>query len=341
MKSQSIRKGVSYFGNRHLKHFRKDLAEIKSFGFDYIIHTFCENDLRYYRETLKDFVYLSKDEGLEVYIDPWGVGKIFGGEAFSEFVASFPEECQILSTGRRIAAACPNRKRFQDFMSVWVEAACSLGADVIFWDEPHYYLDGSLAMRKPLTYRDWACHCEVCRKKFKEEFGHEMGKTLTPEVVKFRQSTLISFLKTLCDQVHKQGLRNAVCLLPVPLPKFSRILGIEDWRSLANLTEIDILSTDPYWALMNTSVEKFVRFFSKKIVELSREFGKESEVWIQAFKIPKVRAKEVLKAIQVASSFKPSRIAVWSYEATACMSELACDEPELIWNTIRNGFESI
>jgi hypothetical protein len=196
-------------------------------------------------------------------------------------------------------------------------------------------------MKHPLSYKEWACHCEVCRKKFKEEFGHEMEGSLTPEIVKFRQSSLIHFLKTLCGQVHEQGLKNAVCLFPVPLPSFSRILGIEDWRSLAVLKEIDILSTDPYWSLLNLPLEEFVGFFSEKIVKLAKEFGKESEIWIQAFKIPKARTKEISRAIEIVSSFDPSRIAVWSYKATACMSSLACDEPQIVWDNICNELKSI
>jgi hypothetical protein len=339
--NQTIKKGISYFGNRHLNHFRKDLSEIKSFSFNYIIHTFSENDLRYFGKTLRDFVQLSKDEGLEVYIDPWGVGKIFGGEAFSEFVAKYPQECQVLNSGERVAAACPNRKAFKNFMFEWVDKACELGGDVIFWDEPHYYLNSTLAIQHPLTYKKWACRCTVCLEKFKMQFGYEMGNGLTQDVFQFRQTCLLDFLKSLSGRVHDHGLRNAACLIPVPLPKVSRILGIEDWRFLANLKEIDILSTDPYWSLLGVSVEKFVGSFSKTIVDLATEFGKESEVWIQAFKIPKEREKEVLEAIQIASSFKPSRMAVWSYQATACMSELACENSERVWEIIRAGFKSI
>lgn len=333
-----LKKGVSYFANRYLKHFKEDLAEIVAFPFQYIIHTFSENDQLYYCDTLKDFVGLSKEKGLEVYLDPWGVGRVFGGEAFSKFVADHPEECQILSSGKRAAAACPNRRPFQDFMIAWVESACDLGGDVIFWDEPHYYLNGALALKDPEKYQDWACCCDVCQSQFQKEYGLSMKQDLTPEIARFREKSLILFLKKLCQRVHEKGLRNAVCLLPSPLPKFSRILGIEEWRSLACLKEIDILSTDPYWALMNRPVRDFVETISKRLTSLACEFDKESEIWIQGFKISKGREEEVFQAIQAAGFVKPSRIAVWSHDATSCMSELACDDAPLVWKKIREGF---
>ncbi len=335
------KKGISYFGNRYIKHFQEDLAEIVSFPFQYIIHTFSENDLLYYRKTLEDFVSLSKKSGLEVYLDPWGVGRIFGGEAFSKFVADFPGECQILASGKRVAAACPNRTSFQDFMMNWVEVACDLGPDVIFWDEPHYYVDGALALKNPDAYEDWGCCCDICRLQFSSEYGHSMGKTLTSEVIEFREKKLILFLKRLSERVHSKKIRNAVCLLPVPLPKFSRILGIEKWESLAGLKEIDILSTDPYWCLMNQPLHEFVGNFSKRVIELAQKFGKESEIWIQGFKIPLGKEKEVFEAIQLVESLNPSRMAVWSHQATDCMSELACDDSEKVWNEIRKGFHGL
>ncbi|MBI1882979.1 MAG: hypothetical protein HYS08_02100 [Chlamydiae bacterium] len=327
-----IKKGVSYFSNRYLSHFKEDLVEIQSFPFHYILHTFSENDLAYYRGTLQKMIALSKEAGLQVYVDPWGVGGVFGGEAFSRFVAQHPEECQVLSSGRRLAAACPARPRFLDFMKGWLEAVSQLKSDVVFWDEPHFYFENNLTSRN--SSEDWACCCDFCRHEFKKQWGHEMGPELTAEILTFREECLISFLRSLCSRAHQLGFKNAVCLVP----KFEKILGIEHWEKVASLPEVDILSADPYAILLNVQVRDFVREITQRVTGLAQKFGKESEIWVQAFRIPKGREEEVTWAIQEASSGKPSRLAVWSHRGTEAMSELSCDRPELVWEKVREGF---
>jgi hypothetical protein len=333
-----IKAGASYFGNRFLNHFRNDLLEFQSLPFHYIVHTFSENDLRFYKQTMQDFVLASKQAGMEVYMDPWGVGGLFGGEAFSEFAAKWPQECQVLSTGEMIPAACPGRESFFEFMCEWTDAACGLGADVIFWDEPHFYLNGAEVRKNPFGYDKWACCCDVCQKNFKSKYGTAMGTRLDEKIIEYRQDILKTFLEKLCRRVKSKGLKNAVCLLPVPSEKFAKILGIYDWAVIAAINEIDILSTDPYWALLGQSVKSYVRSFSEKLIQLSKQFGKESEIWIQGFKIQKNREKEVAEAIETVKSCRPDRMAVWSYKATECMSELSCENPTKIWDILKNGF---
>ena len=57
-----------------------DLKDIKAHNCNLIVHTFSENDLFYYPETMTEIVKISHQEGFETYLDPWGVGNIFGGE---------------------------------------------------------------------------------------------------------------------------------------------------------------------------------------------------------------------------------------------------------------------
>lgn len=334
-----IKKGVSYFGNRFLKHFKEDLREIRSACCNYIIHTFSENDLLYYRKTLKEFVKISKDNGLEVYIDPWGVGKIFGGEAFSGFVAEHPEDCQVLATGERVPAACPNSRAFQSFMMNWVEQACALDPDVIFWDEPHYFVHYSL--NQDFKNSDWACFCESCRNKFKYEYGRNPEFLLTEEMVRFREKSLLNFLEPLLKKVKEMKVKNALCLLPMPSDEVEKRLGIQDWETFTALEEVDIVSTDPYWALMKEPLGEFIKKFGGKIVELALKYHKESEIWIQGFRIPSEREKEVSEAVQLVSDLNPTRIAVWSYQGTGCMSELSCERPGKVWGIIKKNFKKL
>ena len=89
--------GASYFGNRTLRHVEKDMEKMVQDGCNLVVHTMSEHDIAYYSQTMIDIVKVSKDIGLEVFLDPWGVGRVFGGESFSTFVKMFPEAKQRLS----------------------------------------------------------------------------------------------------------------------------------------------------------------------------------------------------------------------------------------------------
>ena len=80
MKSSAYRLGVSYFGNRFLKHARRDLAEIAECC-SYVVHTCSELDLYFHKIALEQIFNESKKRKLEVWVDPWGLGGVFGGES--------------------------------------------------------------------------------------------------------------------------------------------------------------------------------------------------------------------------------------------------------------------
>ena len=107
--------GCSYFGVRIVRHVRRDLADLVARGYTGVLHTFSENDLAYYRGTIGEIVAASHAAGLTVQLGPWGLGRTFGGEAESRFVAFHPEECQLLDDGRRVAAACLNSSVYRAF----------------------------------------------------------------------------------------------------------------------------------------------------------------------------------------------------------------------------------
>jgi hypothetical protein len=107
--------GVSYFGVRIARHVRRDMADLAARGYTGVLHTYSENDLEYYRGTMREIVEASHAVGLTVQVSPWGLGRTFGGDAESRFVTFYPEECQVLDDGRRIAGACLNSARYRAF----------------------------------------------------------------------------------------------------------------------------------------------------------------------------------------------------------------------------------
>ena len=119
--------GCSYFGNRILKHAKVDMQELVDMGCTYVVHTFNENDMVFYHKNIGEMVALSHELGLEVHIDPWGVGKVFGGESFSNFVMQNPDAVQMVSDGKPAGMACPNHPKFRAFMREWTDAAVETG----------------------------------------------------------------------------------------------------------------------------------------------------------------------------------------------------------------------
>ena len=82
-----MKKGIAYFGVRNPERIIDDLNEIRRAGFNCILHTWSEEDEQYYPETMRRIIDLSADAGFTVYANPWGVGRVFGGEAYSELTA--------------------------------------------------------------------------------------------------------------------------------------------------------------------------------------------------------------------------------------------------------------
>ncbi len=338
----SVRTGVSYFGNRNPRHFLVDLEEIKSHHCNFIVHTFSENDQLFYKHTIAELIKLSKAAGLEVYVDPWGVCRIFGGEATSAYAFKNREVCQILNTGETAPGACLNHPRACEFMFKWIDDAVEIGAEVLFWDEPHFFIDWE---NKNTAGERWSCWCSHCREKFLRQHGKPLpafaqlqdNSESWDEFVLFREQSIVDFLAALCDYGRSKGARNAVCLLPHK----ERRYGIVDWAKVASISSLDIFGTDPYWLWFDKPVAEFVDNFSRDVVRLARQFNKEPQIWIQNFKIPAGREDEIRQAVDVAYAAGVRNFAAWSFYGTGYMSYIKPDDPQKVWDTLGEVYGQI
>lgn len=330
-----VRTGVSYFGNRNPRHFLADLEEMKSHHCNFIVHTFSENDQLFYKYSLAELIKLSKAAGLEVYVDPWGVLRIFGGEATSDFAFKNRDICQILHNGETAPGACLNHPQSREFMCKWIDDAVEIGAEVLFWDEPHFFIDWA---HKDSAQERWSCWCPRCQEKFKNSRGAALptfaqltqAPELWDEFVRFREETIVEFLTALCDYAHGKGVRNAVCLLPHK----ERRYGVVDWSKVAAISSLDIFGTDPYWIWFNKPVAEFVGDFSREVMQMAQRFHKEPQIWIQNFKIPAGRENEIREAVAVAHAAGVRNFAAWSFYGTAYMSYIKPDDPQKVWDTL-------
>lgn len=326
--------GVSYFGNRIPRHYRdRDLPEIVAAGCSYVVHTFSEEDLRFYRSAVGDMVAHTHSAGLEAHLDPWGVGGVFGGEAFSDFLLHHRDDWQVRADGAAVPIACLRSQRFQAFVRTWVDAAVDLGADVLFWDEPHLAVPtadspppGSLT-----------CWCDVCQDAYRAEHGEPMPAELTPTLVAFRDDSVVRFLAAMCEYAAAKGVRNTVCLHPFVDP----VRGLTDWSKVARIPAVETIGVTAFWHLWGHDASDFVGRWARTLTALCREWGKEPQVWLQGFLIDAGLEREVATAADAAADAGVRDLAVWGFQGCAHMSAIASPRPAHVWRTVVDAYRRL
>ena len=329
--------GASYFANRIVRHVREDMKKMINDGCNFVVHTMSEHDITYHSGTMVDIVKASRDAGLEVFLDPWGVGRVFGGESFSTFVKTYSDcrqrlnfpECEM-----KVYKACLNSKAFRDTMFEWIKLAAETGAEGVFWDEPHLFFGEFTPLFGGKKRDIWGCTCEVCKDIFKVKYGYEMPVDFTDDVKAFRQMTIVDFLECMANEAAKKGLVNSVCLFPTTDPRY----GIYEWEKVAMIKSMNIFGSDPYWYAYKQDVTEFVSSVSNKVFSLSEKYNKEPQIWIQGYRVPANREEEITTAVDVVYNAGIKNIATWSFEGTDCMTYVRSERPEVVWQNVRNVY---
>jgi hypothetical protein len=285
---------TSYFGNRILRHVGADVRRLRNEGFDIVVHTFSEGDLRFYRKTVRDIVEVTKETGMRVWIDPWGVGGVFGGEAFSDAALHHQDWLQVAAGGNKLPACCPSNPDFQGFMREWTDAALETGADAVFWDEPHFYSDENQRA---------ACYCKYCQ-----------------DLAEQGEPAIGAFLRDMCARVQSLGSRNALCLLPSTLEREDLVL-----ENVMNL------GSTPFWAMHDADPENYVALIGRELQTVASRARVQTHLWIQGFKIPAGREDEIRRNTIAAGQLGIDVIAIWGFDACESMSFLSCERPQIAW----------
>lgn len=315
--------GCSYFGVRIARHVRRDMADLAARGYTGVLHTYSENDLAYYRGTIREIVDVSHAEGLTVQLGPWGLGRTFGGEAESRFVAFHPEACQVMDDGRRVAAACLNQPLYRAFCKEWADAVLEAGADSVFWDEPAWVVPVHVGVDDPAR---WSCRCDVCA----ERFGGPLPAELTPEAQAFREASVVDFLREVVAHVAERGGRNTICLLPAT----DGTHGISDWDTVASLPGLTTFATDPYWKHWGEPAGPFVRRFARLLRETCDRHGVGAQLWLPSFGLTRDEIPELEAAIAGAREEGVTDLWTWGYEACGHMTSLGTPDAPLVWEAV-------
>ena len=313
---------------RDADHAVEDLDRFDAEGLNAVLHTYSERDRKFYEETMAEIVAESDRRGFTTYVNPWGVGKVFGGEALSEFVAKHPEERQRIATGDREHAACFNSPAFREHVREWTQSAVSLDPDVVFWDEPHWILPEWFDDDQPDDA--WVCRCRHCRERYRERHDRPMPVGEDESVRRFREDSLLDFLDEMMGIVREKGVENAVCLVP----ESDADHGIADWGRLAGNDHLDCISTDPYWGLAGeTDVESFVGDAVDRVTDLASANDLRSQIWVQGFGLPDEEATYdgVRTATRRAVEGGVDSVFMWGYDGCRSISSIASEDPDRVW----------
>lgn len=331
-----MHRGISYYDSRLIDHARADLDRIKDAGCTYVVHTFSEQDMMFNKGNVAEIIAYTKQIGLEAHVDPWGVAGIFGGETFSYFVTRNHHCLQVKSDGSLASLACVNHPELVSFMYSWIDEAVSVGADIIFWDEPHFYMPGWFNMNDPMDI--WGCRCGICQQKYSEMYNERMPMEHSATVQKFKMQSLIDFLRLMFAYAAQKGVKNTTCMLPIELIRDSG-----SWEQVASLPHLHGFGTDPYWTSVKKQRVKFdlddyMRPFCKEVKRLADTYSLRGHIWIQSFSIPNGEETEIARAIRIAQSEGIEDICAWTYYGAKGMASLRCDRPEVVWDVLRTAY---
>ena len=333
---------ISYYGMNYVEHAAADFQEMKDHGCTTVILAVTEFDFDFWRPNIPKIVAKAHELGLRVLLDPWGIGKYFGGEQVSKFLQNNTENRQVSAlTGEKLPYACFNTNSFRDyFQNMCLSLAREAGADGFFWDEPHYAFPKSYASITGGAGEDWTCRCPVCMKKFQDYYGYEMPRVMNDDVKQFRWREALFILTDTSRKIKEINPDLEItCCVHATLNTYyvTEYRGYDNWDMVASCPWFDVFSTTIIaWELP----EPFFENITKRTVEMAKKYGKKSERWIMGyFKQPKDFA-QIDKVVDLYESLGVDRIAAWTYRG-GYGTVLAAPDALKLWDAIGENYKRV
>ncbi len=340
--TKKLKVGAAYYGNRMLSHAMADIKDMARSNLDIVVHMLTHNDMERSKSVMKDIFKASEAEGLEVWVDNWGIGGAPGDKG--HFLAYHPEAHSYYGDGQMHPyQICLNSPAYRDFVKSWIDTVAELGGKTLFWDEPVIP-----AMKIEGTDDHYSCcTCPTCQKLFEERFGKKMPIIMDGDVSSFRNDVLIEYHNFITEYAKSLGLVNTICFMPFQLSGMIRQSEKEkllnfDIDSICAMPYIDNIGTDPYW-YSNSSIKSPYEYnynATKLCIEKADKYGKDHNIWIQGYYAPLGREEEIIEATEGAYDAGARTILSWSYNGAESHSYRSAN-PIRSWNCTVEAFRRI
>lgn len=323
--------GFAWHHSKLPKHARQDFEDMSENNCNSVLIAASENDLDYWYPNMVEIVEEAKDVGLKVWLNFWALGGVFGGEPPSVFLHGHHRHRQITAESKEtVPAACINTKEFRDyFFNVVRKSVKNMKIDGVFIDEPHYFwvFDPS----------EFTCVCDECRIKYETTMGSEMPFEYTEDVQKFREKNMYDFLVETCQTIKstRASAEVCVCIIPADLGP----LGTPEWDLIAGIPEVDMFSTDPYYHIFGLEHEWAIES-ARKTIQTAHAHGKQSQLWLQMFRLPEGEEAAVASLIPEYASLGVDSIFGWCYLANKGTT-IASDDSSLLWKLVTDEYKKL
>lgn len=320
--------GVAYHGNRLLSHAEADLKDIINHRFNTVVHMFSHNDWDRSANVMKEIFTMTKEMGLDFWVDNWGLGGVPGDK--SHFLCYHPEAHQYFSDGTmRPVNVCFNHKCFVDWTKEWIDKVYECGGRKIFWDEPSFYS----------SENKFSCACPLCKKLFKERYGYEMPVIPNEDCYAFQEWTIVNYFKEVTAYAKQKGMMNIVCVLL----SGKHGMTLDNLGALGNLDTFDNIGSDPYWVgngYTGAEVYKFVYENAKKNIVTAAEYKKSHNIWVQCFDNPAGREEDIVYAAEAAYDAGARNILFWGFRGSEG-NDYRAKNPEIVWQAMGDACERL
>lgn len=333
---------VSYYGMGSVETAARDFSEIREHGCTTVILAVTEFDFDFWRPNIPLVVEAAHRCGLKVLLDPWGIGKYFGGEQISLFLQNNVENRQVSAlTGEKLPYACFNTNSFRDyFQRICLALTSESGADGFFWDEPHYAFPKSYASITGGAGEDWTCRCPVCMKKFFDYYGYEMPRVMNDDVKSFRRREALFILSDTSRRIKELNPRQEItCCVHATLNGYyvSEHRGYDDWDAVAACPWFDVFSTTIIaWELPRGFFEQITR----RTVEVAKKHHKISERWLMGYYRQPADFKQIDEVVDLYRDLGADRLAAWTFRG-GFGSVLAAPDALKLWDAIGNNYKRV
>jgi hypothetical protein len=333
---------ISYYGITYVEHAQRDFDEMVAHGCSTVILAITEFDLDFWFPSIGLCIDAAKKKGLRVLLDPWGIGKYFGGEQVSLFLQNNLRHRQVSAlTGESLPHACFNTNAFRDyFRNFCLKLARETRADGFFWDEPHYALPKSYASITGGAGDDWACRCPECMAKFQGYYGYEMPRLMNDDVRAFRWREALFILEDTSRRIKEVNPKYEITVcVHATLNSYyvTEQRGYDNW---------DLVAASPYFDVFSTTIiawelpTRFFRDITARTVAIAKKYGKISERWIMNYYKQPEDFKQMDEVVDLYESLGVDRLAAWTYRGGYGTS-LAAPDAIKLWDRLGDNYRRV